>query len=109
MSSSPISRKRLKSVAPWMDFSDVVFVILPLIAICPPCRNNPSRFPAHHVHHNDFNMFQKADSQHAVFTITACSPLEYQPVEDAFCVPEIDIMLDQVCQSLALVPLEKHH
>src|SRR5271166_781045 len=81
MSASRIARKRLKSVLPLVRAPEVLCVILPFIAMCPPCRNNPPPFAAHYIDHYDFNVFHKTNSEDAVFTVTALHSLEHRPVK----------------------------
>ena len=61
MSASRIARNRLKSVAPFARVPEVVCVVFPFIAMCPPGRNNPSAFAAHNVNHYDLDICHKAD------------------------------------------------
>src|SRR5450756_1337472 len=108
MSSSRIARKRPKSVLPLARVFEPALVLLPFIAVCPPCRNHSPPCTAHHVDHYDFNVFHETDGKYAIFTMTGVHSLEHWPVKYSFGIPKIDVMFCEIRLSLALIPLEKH-
>src|ERR1019366_544411 len=108
MSSSRISRKRPKSVLPLARVFEPALVLLPFIAMCPPCRNHSPPCTAHHVDHYDFNVFHETDGKYAIFTMTGVHSLEHWPVKHSFGIPKIDVVFCEIRLLLALIPLEKH-
>src|SRR5207244_16941 len=70
MSASRMARNRLKSVAPFARVPEVVCVVFPFIAMCPPGRNNPPAFAAHNVNHYDLDIFHELEgyTQHPIPT-----------------------------------------
>src|SRR5258708_22397922 len=108
ISESRRARRRLKSVAPLERVREVVCVVLPFIAMCPPGGNNATAFAADYVDHHDLNVFQKTDRHYAVFPATAVRFLEAWAVKNPQRILKVDMVLGEVGLTLALVPLEKH-